>query len=403
MDWLNSLGNWIADDRLLTNLIGLHLLLGLFCCAAVVLRRLLMHGGNQAARWTGLHWLDGISKEAAKHARTLLFWSTLALMALTIVGAIAYHVLGRDMRVDVQAWYNQLTPREILDFGLAGGELIFLGVAMFLGMRLVRRLNRTLESYALTHLPRKCPLGFDRIGPDGAPCSEQEHKERHEHNVKHWFHLLERFAICSVVLTTIWSAGHIVHLGNLADTVIGFSIRMLAIFMVSRLLILACRTLSHALGDLGNRHLGESKFTRYWERVTRLFPFGEKCFEAAVYISAAWLCVYHLEFIRALYDPTGEKNLGPNIVQCIGIFFITRVIIELSSVLLNEAFGMYREDRPIDQMGKTLVPLLQSVCQYGLYFGSGLMMMGVMGLPTTSVLAGASILGLACGLGGKVW
>jgi small-conductance mechanosensitive channel len=70
-------------------------------------------------------------------------------------------------------------------------------------------------------------------------------------------------------------------------------------------------------------------------------------------------------------------------------------------VLLNEAFGLYNEDKPIDQMAKTLVPLLQSICQYGLYFGSGLMMMGVYNLPTTSILAGASILGLAIGLGAQ--
>ena len=90
-------------------------------------------------------------------------------------------------------------------------------------------------------------------------------------------------------------------------------------------------------------------------------------------------------------------------MQCIGIFFVTRVVIELSTVLLNEAFDMYNEDRQEDQMGKTLVPLLQSVCQYGLYFASGLMMMGVMGLPTQSILAGAGILGLACGLAHKAW
>jgi hypothetical protein len=39
-----------------------------------------------------------------------------------------------------------------------------------------------------------------------------------------------------------------------------------------------------------DRHLGNSQYRRYWERVTRLFPFGERCFEAAVYVSAASLC-----------------------------------------------------------------------------------------------------------------
>ena len=247
------------------------------------------------------------------------------------------------------------------------------------------------------------------MAADGhAVPTDEEHKNKHEQTVKHWFHLLERFANCTVILAGIWLASFVVHLNGQVDWLIGFSIRMLAILMVSRLLILACRTTSHSLAALGNHHLNKSKFTRYWERVKRLFPFGERCFEAAVYISAASLCVNVLDSIRHIIDPTEQYLLGHHImlfgqqiVQCIGIFFVTRVVIELSTVLLNEAFGMYNEDRQEDQMGTTLVPLLQSVCQYGLYFASGLMMMGVLGLSTQSILAGAGILGLACGLGAQ--
>ena len=290
---------------------------------------------------------------------------------------------------------NQLTAREIFDFGLAVGELTVLAIAVYFVLRVIQKPKGFLENYALAHLPQKCPLGFDRLGADGETITEQEHQERQHRNVKHWFHLLERFAMCTVVLTGIWIAGHILKIIGPVDKVIGFAIRMLTIVMVGRLLILSCRTISHALAELGNRHLGQSKFTRYWERVTRLFPFGEKCFEAAVYITAASLCVLAMSNIEVI------AQFGPLLVQCIGIFFVTRVLIELSTVLLNQAFGMYDEDKPIDQMAKTLVPLLQSVCQYGLYFGSGLMMMNVFGLPTTSILAGASSLGLAVGLGAQ--
>ncbi len=254
-----------------------------------------------------------------------------------------------------------------------------------------------LENYALGVLPHKYPLGLEKLVGEAPATSEQEHRDRHEQTVRHWFHLLERFAICSVVLTGIWLAAIVVNLTGPVDRAIGFAIRILAIVMVARLLILACRTISHGLADLGNRHLGESKFTRYWERVTRLFPFGEKCFETAVYVSAASLCVRELNFISVIAE------LGPHIVQAIGIFFVTRVVIELSTVLLNEAFGMYAEDRPIDQKGQTLVPLLQSICQYVLYFGCALMIMGVMGIPTQPILAGAGILGLAGGLAHRAW
>src|SRR5262249_49632007 len=85
------------------------------------------------------------------------------------------------------------------------------------------------------------------------------------------------------------------------------------------------------------------------------------------------------------------------------IVFCTRVIIELLQVLLNQAFGMYVEDGPIDQKCLTLVPLLNSVCQYVLYFGAGVMMLDTLGLHSVLVplLTGAGVLGLAVGLGAQ--
>ena len=47
------------------------------------------------------------------------------------------------------------------------------------------------------------------------------------------------------------------------------------------------------------------------------------------------------------------------------------------------------------------MPLLQSVCQYVLYFGSGVLMLGVLGVNTPPILAGAGILGLGVGLGAQ--
>ena len=75
-----------------------------------------------------------------------------------------------------------------------------------------------------------------------------------------------------------------------------------------------------------------------------------------------------------------------------------RVLIELLQVLLNQAFGLYTENHVLDQKGQTLIPLLHSVCQYVLYFGSVVIMLGVLGLDTTPIMAGAGILGLAVGL-----
>lgn len=395
MDIHNRIGVWLSDDRLLANLIGLHIVLCAVLIISVVLRKVLIHGGDELARWTGLHWIDGFSKEAVRRIRSLLFWTTLSLMLMTAVAGGIYHFRGRDIRLDVTDWYQHLTARQIFSVGLALGELVALCVGTYFAVRLVRRAAKALHAYALTLLPHPTPATPSSFCVGVGEKSDQDHKDEHEDTVARWFRLLERFCLGAVVLTSLWIAGHVLGLHHTIDPVIGFLIRMLAIVMVARLLTLACRTISHGLAAVGNKHLGEGQFQRYWERVTRLFPFGERCFEAAVYISAASLCVRELEWIAAVAD------FGPRVVQCIGIFFVTRVLIELVSVLLNEAFGMYQEDRPLDQKGQTLVPLVQSISQYVLYFGSGIIMLGTLGIDTRPILAGAGILGLAGGLGAQ--
>src|SRR5262249_41399665 len=151
-------------------------------------------------------------------------------------------------------------------------------------LRLVRRIRAILEGHALDHLPAPNTELIPATGDDKAA---QEHKRVHERTVRRWFFLLERFLVVAVFLTGFWIAGHILQLQAYVDPAVGFLLRMLAIVMVARLATLACRTVLHAISEMGNRHLSQGKFQRYWERVKRLFPFTERCFEAAVYIFAA--------------------------------------------------------------------------------------------------------------------
>src|SRR6266852_6860846 len=69
--------------------------------------------------------------------------------------------------------------------------------------------------------------------------------------------------------------------------------------------------------------------------------------------------------------------------------------------MLHETFGIYRTDRRVDSHIRTLVPLVHSVCQYVLYFGSAIVMLGTLGIQTAPILAGAGIVGLAVGLGAQ--
>jgi small conductance mechanosensitive channel len=371
MNFFVKIGEYLSDDRLLFNLVAIHVLLGATLVVSIILRRLLVHGSKHVVHMTGLRWLHGVSNEASKRIRSLLFWLTLGVMATIILGGIGYHYFQNDIRRDIKVWYANLTWAEARTIFVAVVELVFLGIGSWFLTRQVRKL---------------LPWLHEQIGHWFGKSKEDSLR---------WFGILERYAVTLLVLGFFWCAGHIIGLGAAADRYIGLLVHILTILAVAHLLTLSCRALSHGLAALGNRHLGNSQYRRYWERVTRLFPFGERCFEAAVYVSAASLCFRELQFILFI------ANFGPRIVECIGIFFGTRVLIELLQVLLHEAFGLNEEDRPLDQKGQTLVPLLQSIGQYVLYFGSGVMMLSVLGISTSPILAGAGILGLAGAFGAQ--
>jgi small conductance mechanosensitive channel len=372
MHFLSRIGDFLADDRLLYNIIGVHVLLGATLLVSFILRRLLLHGSDRLVHVSGMPWLHGVGQEAARRARSGLFWITLTVMGLIVVSGGIYHVLGRNAGADISYWYAHLTWREVLAVCLTVGELGLLGFACRLAVRQIRR-----------QLPRLHRWLSLQVG------------NNREDALRRWEMLLERYAVTMLLLGAVWCAGHILGLAHFADGLVGFVFRVVTILALSHLLILSSRTLSQLLNTWGNNLLASGKFRRYWERITRLFPFGERCLELAVYVTGASLCVKELTFIAVV------AGFGPKIVECIGIFFGTRVIIELLQVLLNEAFGIYEEGAAPDQKKQTLVPLLQSVGQYVLYFGSGVMMLSVLGIPTSPILAGAGILGLAGGLGAQ--
>jgi small conductance mechanosensitive channel len=366
-------GQISSDGRLLYNLGAIHVVILSVLAVSVTLRWLLTRTLSRLAKTHNNERLQKFSDEVSRYSYNLLFWLTVGAIGLATIGGLAFHYVGHDVRHEIKHWYRSLEPEDFVRWGVDLAGLVLLGVLTTALVRLLRRLMPVLESFALTQF--------------GHPKNEQ--------TVKRWFGFCQSFVVLAVRLGAVWIGCQIIGLGKWCDEVFGFTLRVVSIIAVARLMTLAFRATTHIINEFGNRHLGQTALKRYWERATRLFPFAEHCFDAAVYVSATSLVVRQLHFIAVVAD------FGPHVVECIGIFFCTRVFIELLQVLLNEAFGMYKEDGQIDQKGRTLVPLLHSMCQYVLYFGSVVVMLGVLGVDTRPILAGAGILGLAVGLGAQ--
>jgi hypothetical protein len=118
MDLLSRLSDPLADSRLGFNLIAIHGVITFVVLISLLLRRLINHGGSQLGRWTGLRWLTAAGEEAARRARVLLFWLTVGVVLVAVAAGAIYHLLGRDIRLDLNEWYEGLTIAELTRLGL---------------------------------------------------------------------------------------------------------------------------------------------------------------------------------------------------------------------------------------------------------------------------------------------
>ena len=351
-------------------LLGWFLLKSLLSTAWITLRRLTQHAT----------WLES----GARVYRTLqvwLWWLFVAASCATLAVGITYHACGGDVGHDIQTAYRQITPQHLIKWGQTLFLLSLLGLVSWLLLRSIRLLRPVAEDWTVKRLWRTV-----RENDDAEPSSTL---------VPQGMILLERYAVAATVLLSLLSAGWLLEIGELTNPTLGFALRVTSILVVARLLTLAWHTFAKPLTKYGNRHFSQGRLTHYWERLARLLPLGQRCFEMTVYISAAALSVRELQFI----DPVA--SYGEKVVKCIGIFFGTRVLIEFLQVLLNEMFGLYREADRTSQQVRTLVPLLHSVCQYAAYVGGAIWMLMVFGFPAEPILAGAGIIGLAVGLGAQ--
>jgi hypothetical protein len=381
LDWL--LKYVLNDDRFAANVTAVGV--GIFADLLVwmLLRSLLATLWATLSRFIRNHpTFKTFGEQTVIWLRNALWWLFVGSTIATLVVGIVYHLLGGDVGSEVMSAYRQITPQHIARWLRTIAFLALLGGATWYVLRWIRRLCPLLEHWTRKRM---------RLALEQSDDPEAAKKSLLPHGIL----ILERYANATTVLISLVAAGRILEIGSVTAPPLGFALRVTTVVVLARLLTLLFRTFAKPVAGYGDKHFRQGRLNHYWDRLGRLLPLGERCFDMAVYISAAALCVRELQFIDAV------ASSGERLVKCIGIFFGTRVLIELLQVMLNELFGLYRDDNRVSQQARTLVPLLHSVCQYSAYFGGGVWMLKVMGFPTEPILAGAGIIGLAVGLGAQ--
>ncbi|MGQ4645997.1 mechanosensitive ion channel domain-containing protein [Lyngbya aestuarii] len=173
-------------------------------------------------------------------------------------------------------------------------------------------------------------------------------------------------------------------------------LRIYVIIALGLLIFKATAAIIDSLDALSDKYDRVDNFLGFYDRLRHLVPFLKRCLEYIIYVSMATLVVGQVELIADL------ASYGPKIIKIIGIVFLSRVLVEVAHLLVEEALLKNQNITDLQRQRRlTLIPLLQSALRYIIYFCAGISILEALNIDPTPILAAAGIIGLAVGLGAQ--
>ena len=162
------------------------------------------------------------------------------------------------------------------------------------------------------------------------------------------------------------------------------------------LVVKATPILVDTLDGLALQYKDSEGLLRFYERFRHLLPLLRRCIELVVYIVTVSIILQYTDPVAWL------SQYAYQIVGLIGIYFLSRLLIELTSVAVDE---FVRHTDGLTEVQKqrrlTVAPLCKNFLKYFIYFGALIAALNVLNIDPTPILAGAGILGVAVGFGAQ--
>ena len=173
-------------------------------------------------------------------------------------------------------------------------------------------------------------------------------------------------------------------------------VRAYIVIAVGLLVIRSSVVIVDTLDGFSHRYAQNRGWLRYYDHLRPLVPTFRACLEYALWVALAALALLQL-------GPAGRLAVwGPKLIQAIGIFFLSRVVIELGRFEIGRrllpAEGL---DEMTRRRRSTMAPVVRSGFTYGVYFGTAVLILASLGFNPLPFLAGAGILGLVVGFGAQ--
>lgn len=297
------------------------------------------------------------------------------VLCLGIIGLNGYWVYRQtDPYVQTVEWLKTIPSNFWRELGLTLAKIIGLMIAGRMAIQLLKRI--------LTHLMKKAKA-FEGI-------------RANDESIDVFFTSLTAILSNSIRFLVGIASARLLLLPASISNLLLTALTIYLFITIGLLVVKAVAAIVDSLDALSKKYSSPDNWLRYYEKLSNLIPLFRRCLEYVIYVAVATLVVLQLSFIQHF------AVIGPRLTKVIGIFFMSRVIVEIGNIFIDR---FQQEQTHLSEQSRkqrlTLVPLMKSAMKYVVFFTAFLMALAAMNLNPAPLLAGAGILGIVIGLGAQ--
>ncbi|MBD2502404.1 mechanosensitive ion channel family protein [Anabaena azotica] len=230
----------------------------------------------------------------------------------------------------------------------------------------------------------------------GNYIKQVDHIKANDESTEAFFRALKRITIHSIWIASAILCAKFLYLPEVIPKYIYIALKIYVTISVGLLIVKAVATIVDTLDALSLKYSSSSNLLSLYEHLRDLIPLFKRCLEYILYVGIVNLIVPEIEPIAWISSYT------PVIVQIIGVFFISNVLVEVVYFILDEFYLKTTDVNDSKRQKRlTLIPLMRSFAKYFVYFTATVTILKLIGIDPAPILAGAGIVGIAVGLGAQ--
>ncbi|PSN17673.1 mechanosensitive ion channel protein MscS, partial [filamentous cyanobacterium CCP5] len=241
------------------------------------------------------------------------------------------------------------------------------------------------------------PLGY-WLGRACALAQAFDQVSANDESVGRFFKVLNHLITCGLWgLALLLSAGFL-GLPAILIAYMTIALRIYLIVVAGLLCVRAVTVIVDSLDALSAKYSDNNRYNlfRFYGSLQPLVPLFKRCLEYGIYIFTAAQVLNQITWV------SGLAGLGIPVIKVISIFFVSRMLVAVASLVIEEALVNARElSEAQRQRRMTLAPLLRSTSKYIIYFGAVIASLYALDVNPAPILAGAGIIGLTLSLGAQ--